>query len=58
MVIITDKVAHVIDLKLGKGVEVHAEENPQLMIYGLGVLKVSVRYFLHKIGLVKYDILR
>ncbi len=27
-------------------------------IYGLGVLKVSVRYFLHKIGLVKYDILR
>lgn len=31
MVIITDKVAHVIDLKLGKGVEVHAEENPQLM---------------------------
>lgn len=32
MVIITDKVAHVIDLKLGKGVEVHAEENPQLML--------------------------
>ena len=27
MVIITDKVAHVIDLKLGKGVEVHAEED-------------------------------
>lgn len=38
MVIITDKVAHVIDLKLGKGVEVHAEENPQLMtsVRGLG----------------------
>ena len=32
MVIITDKVAHVIDLKPGKGVEVHAEENPQLML--------------------------
>ena len=41
MVIITDKVAHVIDLKLGKGVEVHAEENPQLMIYGLGVLNMA-----------------
>ena len=41
MVIITDKVAHIIDLKLGKGVEVHAEENPQLMIYGLGVLRMA-----------------
>lgn len=41
MVIITDKVAHVIDLKLGKGVEVNAEENPQLMIYGLGVLNMA-----------------
>lgn len=38
MVIVTDKVAHVIDLKLGRGVEVSAEENPQLMAYGLGVL--------------------
>ena len=26
MVIITDKIVHIIDLKLGKGVEVHAEE--------------------------------
>ena len=41
MVIITDKIAHIIDLKLGKGVEVHAEENPQLMIYGLGVLHMA-----------------
>jgi len=41
MVIITDKAAHIIDLKLGKGVEVHAEENPQLMIYGLGVLHMA-----------------
>jgi hypothetical protein len=40
-VIITDKVAHVIDLKLGKGVPVYAEENPQLMIYGLGVLGMA-----------------
>ena len=41
MVIITDKYAHVIDLKLGKGVEVSAVENPQLMIYGLGVLNMA-----------------
>lgn len=40
-VIISDKVAHVIDLKLGKGVPVYAEENPQLMIYGLGVLGMA-----------------
>ena len=41
MVIITDKVVHIIDLKLGKGVPVYAEENPQLMIYGLGVLSMA-----------------
>lgn len=40
MVIVTDKVAHVIDLKLGRGVEVSTEENPQLMAYGLGVLEM------------------
>lgn len=41
MVMITDKVVHIIDLKLGKGVPVYAEENPQLMIYGLGVLSMA-----------------
>lgn len=41
MVIVTDKVAHIIDLKLGKGVIVFAKENPQLMIYGLGVLSMA-----------------
>lgn len=45
MVIITDQAAHVIDLKLGRGVEVHAEENPQLMIYGLGVLHMAEALF-------------
>lgn len=29
---------HIIDLKYGKGVEVEAEENPQLRLYALGVL--------------------
>ena len=41
MVIITDKTVHVIDLKLGKGVPVYAEKNPQLMIYGLGILSMA-----------------
>lgn len=41
MVIVTDKVAHIIDLKLGKGVPVFSEENPQLMIYGLGILSMA-----------------
>ena len=38
MVIITDNRLHIIDLKLGKGVPVYAEENTQLMIYALGVM--------------------
>ena len=41
MVIVTDKVVHIIDLKLGRGVEVCAVENPQLMAYGLGVLAMA-----------------
>ncbi len=41
MMIVTDKVAHIIDLKLGRGVGVFAEENPQLMIYGLGILRMA-----------------
>lgn len=39
MVIVTDGLVHIIDLKLGKGVPVSAEHNPQLMIYGLGILE-------------------
>ena len=41
MVIVTDKVVHIIDLKLGRGAEVSAVENPQLMAYGLGVLAMA-----------------
>lgn len=41
MVIITDRKVHVIDLKLGQGVPVSAEENVQLMIYGLGLLQIA-----------------
>jgi len=37
-VIISDGVIEIVDLKYGKGVEVSAEENPQMMLYGLGAL--------------------
>ena len=40
LVVITDTDLHVIDLKLGKGIEISAENNPQLMIYGLGMLSM------------------
>lgn len=45
MVIITDKKVRVIDLKLGQGVRVEAEENCQLMIYGLGLLQMADSFF-------------
>ena len=35
-VIVSDDLLEVIDLKYGKGVMVNAENNPQLMLYGLG----------------------
>jgi ribosomal protein L17 len=41
MVIITDSRVHIMDLKMGQGVAVSAEQNPQLMTYGLGVLNVA-----------------
>ncbi len=38
-VILRDDEIVVVDLKYGQGVEVHAEENPQLMLYALGALE-------------------
>lgn len=37
-IIIADGVMEVIDLKYGKGVEVYAEDNTQMMLYALGAL--------------------
>lgn len=45
MVIVTDAMVQIIDLKLGKGVPVSADENVQLMIYGLGVLTIAEMIF-------------
>lgn len=37
-IVLKDDVVHVIDLKYGKGIRVHAEDNPQGKLYALGVL--------------------
>ena len=39
-VIVSDKRLHVIDMKFGRGVLVEAENNPQMMLYALGALKL------------------
>ncbi len=43
--VIGDGVLHIIDLKYGQGVLVHAEDNPQLMLYSLGALEVFDRIY-------------
>ena len=39
-IIIADKILYIIDLKYGRGVEVSAEDNPQMMLYALGALSI------------------
>ena len=56
VVIVYDRVIHVIDLKYGKGVGVSAEDNPQLMLYGLGAL--STYDMLYDIETVKLTIVQ
>ena len=36
--VVSGSTLHIFDLKYGKGVKVEAEENPQLMMYALGIL--------------------
>lgn len=40
LVIITDNVMQIIDLKYGKGVAVAADNNPQMMLYALGAINL------------------
>lgn len=40
LVIVADTAIYIIDLKYGKGVEVTAEKNPQMMLYALGALNL------------------
>lgn len=52
-VIIADGWMYVIDLKYGKGVEVSAENNPQLRLYALGaLLEYSLLYDIQKIKMI------
>ena len=39
-IIIADGVLNIVDYKHGKGVEVSAEKNPQMMLYALGALEI------------------
>lgn len=51
-VIISDGVLDVMDLKYGKGIQVYAEENPQMMLYGLGALDTyDMLYDIHTVAL-------
>lgn len=38
--IIADKLLHIIDFKYGQGILVEAEQNPQMMLYALGALRL------------------
>jgi len=38
--IVSDKTLHIIDFKYGQGVLVDAEDNPQMMLYALGALRL------------------
>lgn len=51
-IIIGGAVLHVIDFKYGKGVQVEATDNPQMMLYALGALKAySLLYRIEKVVL-------
>jgi hypothetical protein len=51
--IIADKTLKVIDLKYGKGIRVNPENNPQLMLYGLGALEaVEIFYDIDTVELM------
>ena len=38
--IVADKLLHIIDFKYGQGILVEAEQNPQMMLYALGALRL------------------
>lgn len=56
VVIISDGEIHIIDLKYGKGVEIFANDNPQLRLYGLGA--ISAYEMLYDFDKVKMTIIQ
>ncbi|MCW2279896.1 DUF2800 domain-containing protein [Lactococcus lactis] len=56
VVIMTDSILHIIDLKYGKGVPVSAVENPQLMLYALGAYhEFNLAYDFEKVRMTIYQ---
>lgn len=56
LIIVADETLTVIDLKYGKGVAVEAENNPQMMLYGLGALELfDVIYDIDTIRMTIYQ---
>lgn len=53
-IIVADETLHIIDFKYGQGVLVEAEENPQMMLYALGALRLYD--FLYDIKMVSMSI--
>ena len=59
IVIITPGTLHILDFKYGKGVEVSAEENPQLILYALGAYMTLTHFGLtHEISLLRLSIMQ
>ena len=57
-IMIADGYLHIIDYKNGAGVPVEAEDNPQLMLYALGALKVYEPIFGDSIDVVALHIVQ
>lgn len=55
-IMIADNILHIVDLKYGKGVQVDAHENKQMMLYALGALqKYHLLYTIDKVVMTIYQ---
>ncbi len=55
-VIVADKTLHIIDFKYGQGVLVEAEQNPQMMLYALGALRIyDTLYDIEEVAMTIYQ---
>ncbi len=56
LVIIGNGVIHIMDYKYGRGVEVNAQDNPQMMLYALGALELFANlYDIEKVSMTIYQ---
>ena len=55
-IIVADKTLHIIDFKYGQGVLVEAEQNPQMMLYALGALRIyDTLYDIEEVAMTIYQ---